>query len=195
MSYTKDQIEKAVKFKNYAWFDSNTDYDLNIVGVRNSSVGKKVTNVFDDFITCSFKINNVWQSFTWSNTTDPGTKGVMEASSNGVARLVPGQYRNSHHIGLHKGQYKALVQLSNVTVYRDNNKDMVFDENRTETGIFGINIHHAGIDSTLVENWSEGCLVFKRIIDFNQFMDICGRASDIHGNHFTLTLIESKDII
>ena len=57
--YTKEQIEKAVKSKGYVWFndDINKSYDVNIVGVRNTSpsVYKKVTNVFDDHITISFK--------------------------------------------------------------------------------------------------------------------------------------------
>lgn len=195
MSYTKDQIEKAVKSKGYTWFDSASDYDVNIVGVRNSSTGKKVTNAFDDFMTISFTVGGVWQSYTWPCTTDPGVKGIMEASSNGVARLVPNQYRKSHHVGLHKGQYEALTQVGNLTVYRDTNKDMIFDETKTQTGIFGINIHHAGANSTLVDDWSEGCTVFAKIADFNDFMVICKKAVDIHGNLFTYTLIESKDII
>ena len=62
-------------------------------------------------------------------------------------------------------------------------------------GMFGINIHKAGHDSTWVENWSEGCQVFKRVKDFDQFMKICKMAAQIHGNHFSYTLIESKDII
>ena len=49
MSFTREQIEKAVKNKGYTWFndDSNKTYDVNIVGVRNNhpSIAKKVTNV------------------------------------------------------------------------------------------------------------------------------------------------------
>ena len=195
--YTRQQIEKAVKAKKYLWFNSNKDYDVNIVGIRNSSTGKKVTNVFDDFLTISFRIDGVWQFFIWNATTEPGKKGVMEYhNANGVARLVPNQYRGIWMIDKHQGKYDALCQRNgDVTVYRDANKDLVFDETKTETGIFGINIHKAGQDSTWVENWSEGCQVFKRVKDFDQFMKICKMAAQIHGNHFTYTLIESKDII
>ncbi len=66
--------------------------------------------------------------------------------------------------------------------------------NRLPEGVFGINIHKAGADSTYVENWSEGCQVFKKSADFEEFMKICRKAKDIHGNRFTYTLIESKDI-
>ena len=201
MSYTREQIETAVKSKKYVWFEdkSNKGYDVNIVGVRNNapSVAKKVTNVFDDFITISFKDEKgVWQFYCWNATTDPGKKGVQQYhNKKGVARLVPNQYRATWKIDKHQGKYDALCQrLGEVTVWRDANKDLIFEEKVTDTGIFGINIHKAGADSTYVENWSEGCQVFKRSADFEEFMKICRKAKDIHGNSFTYTLIESSDI-
>ncbi len=80
----------------------------------------------------------------------------------GVARLVEGQYIDSHIMRLHAGKYEALGQNKAVKVFRDPNKDMVYDESKIQEGVFGINIHKAGADSTYVENWSEGCQVFKR---------------------------------
>jgi hypothetical protein len=198
MCYTKEQIEKAIKSKGYAWFEdaSNKGFDVNIVGVRNSKTGQTVTNVFDDCLTVSYKENGVWKFHCWSATTDPGKKGVMEYhNSAGVARLVEGQYRGSHQLGLHQGKYEALRQKSNVKVYRDANRDMTYNENKVQEGIFGINIHKAGADSTYVENWSEGCQVFKKAADFEAFMSICRKAAKIHGNSFTYTLIESNDIV
>jgi hypothetical protein len=195
MSYTREQIEAAVKAKNYAWFEGAKDYDVNIVGVRNSTTGNKVTNLFDDHLTLSYKVGGEWKFHCWPATTDPGTKGVMQYGNKaGVARLVEGQYRGSHIIRLHGGKYEALGQNKPVKVYRDPNKDMKYDENKIAEGVFGINIHKAGADSTYVENWSEGCQVFKRAKDFEEFMVICRKARDIHGNSFTYTLIESADI-
>ena len=195
MKYTRDQIETAVKAKGYAWFEGAKDYDVNIVGVRNSATGQTVTNAFDDVITVSFKIDGVWQYKEWANTTDPGKKGVMQYGNKaGVARLVEGQYRGSHTIRLHQGKYEALGQSKNVKVYRDANKDMKYDETKIDEGVFGINIHKAGADSTYVENWSEGCQVFKKSAEFEEFMTICRKAKAIHGNSFTYTLIESADI-
>ena len=197
MLYTREKIEAAVKSKGYVWFEdkANKGYDVNIVGVRNSSTGNKVTNVFDDVITISFKENGEWKYFEWANTTEPGKKGVMEYhNAKGVARLVEGQYRGSHALGLHQGKYEALKQAKSVKVYRDPNKDLTFDETTVDEGIFGINIHKAGQDSTWVENWSEGCQVFKRVKDFDEFMKIVKKAAKIHGNSFTYTLIESADI-
>jgi hypothetical protein len=190
MSYTREQIETAVKAKGYKWFEdsSNKSYDVNIVGVRNTSpaVYRKVTNVFDDHLTISFKDEKgSWQFYCWMGTCDPGKKGVQQFhNSKGVARLVK-----------HQGKYDALCQRNgNVTVWRDANKDLVFEEKVTDTGMFGINIHKAGQDSQWVENWSEGCQVFKRVKDFDEFMSICKKAAKIHGNKFSYTLLESTDI-
>ena len=197
MSFTKEQVEAAVKSKGYVWFEdaNNKGYDVNIVGIRNSATGQTVTNVFDDWLTISYKVDGQWKFHIWPATTDPGKKGVKEYhNAAGVARLVEGQYRGSHIIRLHGGKYEALGQNKPVKVYRDANRDMVYDEAKIQEGVFGINIHKAGADSTYVENWSEGCQVFKKSADFEAFMTICRKSRDIHGNSFTYTLIESTDI-
>jgi hypothetical protein len=189
-----DKIKVAMKAKGYAFFE-NGDYNINIIGIRNSDTGNKVTNVFDDFLTVSYKIGDVWHFKKWAATTDPGTKGVKEFhNAQGVARLVPGQYRGSHAIGLHQGKYEALKQAKPVKVYRDANKDMTYDTKTITEGVYGINIHKAGADSTYVENWSEGCQVFKKSADFDEFMLLVKKAATLHGNSFTYTLLESKDL-
>ena len=198
MLYSREKIESAVKSKGYVYFEdpTNKGYDVNIIGVRNATTGNKVTNVFDDILTLSYKDDKgVWQYHEWMNTTEPGKKGVMEYHNvNGVARLVEGQYRGSHALGLHQGKYEALRQAKPVKVWRDKNRDMIFDETKIDEGVFGINIHKAGQDSTWVSNWSEGCQVFKRVKDFDEFMKIVKKSSKIHGNSFSYTLINSSDI-
>lgn len=197
MPYKREQIESAVKSKGHVWFEdaNNKGFDVNIVGVRNDSTGDKVTNVFDDYITLSYKENGEWKFHIWPATTDPGTKGILKTTNkSGIARLVEGQYRGSHTIRLHQGKYEALGQAKNVKVYRDANRDMKYDETKIEEGIFGINIHHAGADSTYVNDWSMGCQVFKKTKDFEEFMSICRKSKNIHGNSFSYTLIGSNDI-
>jgi hypothetical protein len=197
MRFNKDIVEKAVKSKGYLWFE-NGDYNLNIVGIRNSKPGALVTNIFDDFITVSYKENGIWKYHEFAATTDPGTKAVKNYSNpKGVARLIPNQYRSMHKIRLHKGQYEALGQEKPCSVWRDKNKNMTFDEVIVDTGLFGINIHRSNpkTQSEYVENWSEGCQVFKKVLDFNIFMSICRKSAEIYGNSFTYTLIETKNII
>ena len=201
MNYTRGQVEAALKAKGYVWFAdaANKGYDVNIVGIRNSSTGQKVTNVFDDRLTISYKDENgVWQFCSWAATTDPGKKSMLEWKKMGItggcARLLANQYRGSHCLGLHQGKYQALRQQKPVKVYRDADLDLEYDETKVTEGLYGINIHKSGRDSTWVENWSAGCQVFKRSKDFDEFMSICRKAAKIHGNSFTYTLIDSKDI-
>ena len=60
--YKFDQVKNAVLSKEYKWFEDG-EYNLNIVGVRNSSTGTRVTNQFDDCITVSFKTKRHGQQF------------------------------------------------------------------------------------------------------------------------------------
>lgn len=192
--FTREQIEAAVKAKGYKYFE-NGDYNMNVIGIRNSGTGKKVTDLFDDWLTLSFKIDGVWQFYIWNATTDPGKAPMLKGNNGtGTARVVPGQYPGSHFIGLHQGKYEALKQKANVKVYRDADKDLEYDTDKITEGVYGINIHKAGQDSNLVSTWSEGCQVFKRVKDFDVFMKLCKQAAKLHGNSFTYTLIESKDI-
>ena len=199
--YTREQIENTMASKGHKYFTGG-DYDVNIIGVRNSETKDRVTNAFDDCITLSYKINNEWQFHCYKCTTDPGTHWVENLlNPNGVAILKPGQYRSSHKIGLHQGKYEALRQAKPLEVYRDDNTDGIYDclEEDVEKGIFGINIHRAtsrrGGKSTRVDKWSAGCQVIASNDDWTKFLKICERAKDIHGNSFSYTLLNSKDIV
>jgi hypothetical protein len=185
MTITAAILEATLKKLGYKYFTEG-DYNLNIIGIRNSSTGAKVTNAFDDYIAVAYKVAGVWGVKVWPCTVDNG---------GGTARVVCGQYPGSHAIGLHQGKYEALRQVGSLVVERDYTKDGVYNANKKETGVFGINIHKAGADSTLVNNWSEGCQVFKKSSDFAAFMIIAKKAATLHGNRFTYTLIESKDLV
>ena len=131
-------------------------------------------------------------------TTEPGiTSMTKPVSYKGCAILVPGQYRSAWKLGYHKGKYEAVVQYKPVKVYRDNNKDAVYDFNpkTIEEGTFGINIHKAGTHSTQVDNWSAGCQVFANKEDFEKFMKLVHyQISQGHGKLFTYTLINEEDL-
>ena len=72
MKYSVDHIKRALERKGYKFFESG-DYNVNIVGVRNSLTKNKVTNAFDDLMTLSYKIGGEWQYHEFDCTTDPGT--------------------------------------------------------------------------------------------------------------------------
>ena len=54
MRYSREQIKAVMDAKGYKYFE-NDNYDVNIIGVRNSDTGTKVTNKFDDTMTISYK--------------------------------------------------------------------------------------------------------------------------------------------
>ena len=199
--YTREQIEETMTSKSYKYFTGG-DYDVNIIGVRNSEKKNRVTNAFDDCMTLSYKVEGEWKFHCYKCTTDPGTHWVENIMrEDGVAILKPGQYRGSHKLRLHAGKYLALGQKKPLLVYRDDNRDNNYDllEESVQEGLFGINIHRAtgkkGGKSTRVDKWSAGCQVIASYDDFEEFLGICKQASDIWGNSFSYTLLESKDIV
>ena len=198
--YTREQVEATVKAKGYKWFESG-DYNVNIVGIRNMEAGERGTNKFDDHITISYMVDNIWYYEVFNCTTDPGDDWMDKPmNSKGCAILKPGQYPKSHKLRLHQGRYLALGQQNNVTVYRDRDRDgeYDFDESTVDTGLYGINIHratkYAGKTSTYVDKWSAGCQVIASNDDWHCFLDICQTARDKWSNNFTYTLITSNDI-
>ena len=189
-------FQKIFARKGYAFFTKG-EYNLNIIGVRHK--GAKVTNHFDDCLVVIYNTpneQNVKRVFVC--TTLPGKKAMEHPTAiKGTAILKEGQYRGAYQIGYHKGKYKALCQKKPLIVYRDNNKDQVYDLSpiSIDRGIFGINIHKAGDNSTLVDGWSYGCTVFSKSIDFNAFMRLVEKSANIYGNSFTYTLINEEDLV
>ena len=199
MKLTKDIIEQAVNAKEYKWF-SNGMYNVNIIGIRNKNTSN-VTNSFDDVLTLSYKDETgQWQFKTYEITTDPGRHWMNHPlNKDGTAILVPGQYRGVYAVDKHRGKYYALCQRKDkVKVYRDNDRDNEydFDSDTIQEGMFGINIHRSNPydESYYVDKWSAGCQVFKKVDDFNEFMDIINKSRTTWGNSFTYTLLESSDL-
>lgn len=110
-----------------------------LVGIRGFA-GESVRNHWDDAIVIISK--TFFATFT-ANT-------IPEFTRPGEATLKPGQWSYRH--GIHNAskppehRYPALIQAATVTVTRDS-------EPGEFTGMFGINIHHGGMNETL----SEGC--------------------------------------
>ena len=197
---TNVDIEQVMIRKGYRFFKGV--YNLNIIGVR-SEESVKQSNRFDDILIVAFGLAtsgyNSSTKFIFQITTDPGIKSLkVPMNVKGTAILVPGQYRGSHKIGLHQGKYEALVQCAPVKVYRDANRDDILDvDKRTiDTGMFGINIHKAGLASTIVDGWSAGCQVLAKTDEYEIFMDLCRKQKLAgYGDKFTYTLLEEKDLI
>jgi hypothetical protein len=182
-------ILQDVKNRGFRIF-ARGDYNLNIIAER---VVSGLTNLFDDYLHACYPLEGKWVHEKFMCTTDPGRYHVFN-STKGVATLQPGQYFGTWRIGLHQGKYPALVQAKPVKVWRDRNRNGIPDDDLiTDTGIFGINIHHATSSgaSRLVDKWSAGCIVLAESDGFARFMELCNKSAEKFGNHFTVTLIES----
>jgi len=167
-------------------------YNLNMFGIRSpeNKAGK-----FDDLIGCAYRdeADGPWRVDYWRGTLDPGAYWLENPMRvDGCAAIVcDRQYRGMWKVGLHRGQYRALVQVGEVEVYRDNNLDRVLDrdESTIMRGLFGINGHRAGADSSVVDKWSAGCQVVARRRDHDAWMDLVDKSLEEHPtwSRFTYT--------
>jgi hypothetical protein len=197
-SFTLDQIKSAMIAKGYKWFEEG-DFNLNLIGVRNSDTGDTVTNAFDDTFFIAYRDAGKWKIHNYACTTDPGAHWQQAPmNAGGTASLVPNQYRSTWRIDLHQGVYKALKQFKPVDTYRDKNKDLKYTRHIEDitNGIYGINIHRASATgvSNRVDKWSAGCQVIADSADFANLMYLAHVAEKKYGNSFTYTLLESKNI-
>lgn len=186
-------LVKTLNSKGYKVFTE--PYRLNIVGVR-SDITK--ANSFDDKIFAFYENKDGnWEGKSFPATTDAGTFWLQNPmNSQGTALLKEGQYLNSHKLGLHRGQYKALVQQNPVIVIRDYDRNAVLDFNNGKEfkGLYGINIHRANATGTTktIDKYSAGCQVFSNAEDFNYFLQLAEASKDRYGNNFTYTLIDER---
>lgn len=185
--------------KGYAFFTKG-NYNVNIIGIRSNQDGK-VTNAYDDLLIVDYNTETGHKRQIYTITTEPGLSLMKKPSnSKGTAILVPGQYRGVYKVDLHNGKYKALCQrLGSVKVYRDDNKDNIYDYNpgSIDTGWFGINIHRSNETWTrnTIDNYSAGCQTFNDPKEFAAFMRIIEKSKAIYGNKFTYTLINEEDLV
>ena len=141
--------------------------------------------------------------FIAGSTCDPGLDNLLKpVNNNGCAIVMNGYWRDLWKIGLHKGQYKALVQNARVVVFRDNDKDSQLDyANITnddprvvrwdsdkdkkiiieggqsyliERGSFGINCHRASEHKLIAKIglYSAGCCVIQDSTKFVKMISI-----------------------
>jgi hypothetical protein len=101
-------------------------------------------------------------------------------------------------VGMHRGEYEALVQRKPVVVYRDPNKDLLIDKSelRTDKGMYGINIHrsHPSVEVSQVNKYSAGCQVIQDPKEYKKFMKIVNQAKIMRENVFSYTLFNQKDL-
>lgn len=128
---------------------------------------KNDRKIFDDF--GAIVGADVYAAFNANVDPNGYRAGHGSGGSKGMASLKPGLYSKTWRLGLHKGQYEALVQRGPLTVYRDadssvpKQKTFLLDGRPVyeETGDHqGINIHKAGAKD--LSTSSLGCLTIPQ---------------------------------
>ena len=137
--------------------------------------------------------------FAFPVTTDQGIYYRKHPINiDGTAIVIPGQYRGLWHLGKHRNKYDALVQVGDIKVWRDVDRDGKLDQGDVQEGLFGINAHRANATraSTQVDKWSAGCQVFQDPDHFDFFLALCRAQVDTHPTYtkFSYTLLNESDL-
>jgi hypothetical protein len=114
----------------------------------------------------------------WDATTEPGFHFVFNPMNpKGAARIAFGQYK-AWRVGVHNASkpsaHPALVQVGQITVHRDFNKDMKRTNDKTDVGsAFAVN-QHQGFNQPPgdIGRSSAGCLVGRTNKGHGEFMDL-----------------------
>ena len=116
----------------------------------------------------------------WQGTTEPGSHYTYRpiswyARKHGAARIKFGQYK-AWQVGIHgtAEPHEALIQVDNISVHRDLNKDSLRTNDRIDTNYnFAIN-QHWGYDfpENNIMTASAGCLVGRTRKGHREFMSL-----------------------
>ncbi len=173
------RIVKYMQLRNF-WFSKLPGF-LNIVYVegvnQNGSLNNDEFNKFNDRrIVFTIEDGVPTIQFNVLATTEPGrffTENPLNPA--GAARIAFGQYK-AWRVGTHKRgtstAHEALVQVNDVAVHRDLNKDgkRTGDKIFVSSG-FGVNQHSGhNVDPNNIGKASAGCLVSQSNDDHKEFM-------------------------
>jgi hypothetical protein len=158
-------------------------------------------NAFNDLrVILRFDPNGRPAIKTWEATTEPGrtyTEAPLETT--GAARIAFNQFK-AWSVGTHPraGGHVALVQVADIDVHRDLNRDYRRDGDLVYRGPFGIN-QHWGYDNpaTDIKKASAGCLVGRTTAGHIEFMDQVRadpRYQSSHGYRFHTAVLDGTKL-
>lgn len=170
------------------------ELSLNIFGIRTN---ENVANTFNDVVGVLYTLDGERVLKKYDATTDPGVYWRENPMNvNGAAVLQNGYHKKAFRIGMHQGKYEALVENIPFPLWRDNNKDAVLDRSgETFVEMAGVNLHHAGENSTQVDKWSAGCQVIAKLADFNELMKLVHLSNAKYGPVFSYALFTEDEFL
>ena len=203
MNNLATRIADYMRHKKYLLFAGSGYYNIiYIEGMNaNGSLNSDAPNHFNDRRLVLQTIGGIPQIIgNWEATTEPGSHYTHKPMNPlGAARIKFGQY-TSWRVGMHGtlNRHEALVQVRDVSVHRDFNKDFKRTGDRSTTGLYGIN-QHWGYDLPLndISTASAGCLVGRAKSGHKEFMNLV--KSDVRYKKdpsfvFTTTIIPGDEL-
>lgn len=134
----------------------------------------------------------------WQATCEPGDRYTLRPMNpRGAARIKFGQWK-AWSVGVHGNSepHEALVQVDDIIVYRDANKDYSRQGDEQDRGMFGVN-QHWGFDMDQVGAASAGCLVGRFRKGHREFMALLKQDKRYLENNnyaFYTTIIPGDDL-
>jgi hypothetical protein len=189
------------------WF-SRFPKHLNIIYVegmnKDGSLNDDEPNVFNDLrLVICFENGTPEIVGSWEATSEPGAFWTNHPMNpKGAARIAFGQYK-AWRVGVHprkggKGSHEALVQVGEISVHRDLNKNFTRTGDAVDVGSsFGVN-QHWGYDLPVndIGRASAGCLVGRTKDGHREFMKIIKtdpRFTASNGYKYMTTVIAGDD--
>ncbi|MES2386486.1 MAG: hypothetical protein V4543_00685 [Bacteroidota bacterium] len=177
------------------WRVFTRPFELNIVGIRSANLR---SNRFDDVMCVFWKDDaGTWQGRQYACTTDPGTFWLENPMQpQGTAFVCEGQFIDCWSQGLHRNQYKALVQRGPMNIVRGLARAEGIDWGNAKVirGVYGIDLHRALRSGTsyTVDEHSAGCQVLAEAEDFAELMQLADIHASRYGNHFSYSLVDYR---
>jgi len=199
-----NRIVDRMKIENFQIFDKPKERNIVYLEGCNpeGTPNKDEPNHFND-LRMVFEFNDYGDAEIlggWQATTEPGyyyTDNPMNRK--GAARIAFGQYK-AWQVGIHgySEPHESLIQVDNVRVHRDYNRDMIRTGDLIEPGLFGINQHH-GFDHPVNDIYtaSAGCLVGRTRHEHKTFMTIIKQDPRYKANPdfvFSTTILDGSKI-
>lgn len=195
---------KYMQAKNYKVSTEPQQYNIVYIEGMNpdGALNSDAANCFND-LRAVIEFHNGTPKIVgkWEATTEPGSKYTYSPMNpKGAARIKFGQY-TSWSVGLHgtASRHEALVQVRDITVHRDFNKDCRRTGDQEDTGIFAVN-QHWGYDlpKNDVGGASAGCLVGRSTEGHKEFMRVIKQDKRYVANNqyvFTTTVIPGDELV
>lgn len=191
-----DKLIGLMKSKGYQVYD--TIGTLNIVALQSSKKDNgSVSNKFDDSLNVFYKKpNGNWELVEYQITTTPGYLPKSEILPQSVTILALGQYIDQCKIEKYNDGTKYLSFAKSTVIINESLDGYNYKSAKQEGYFKSITIHASSTVGSAenVYNYSEGAQVFKNIIQYNQFINLCQSQIELtKKDTFTYTLCRNTD--